>query len=347
MNVFTLIPDSIIDENIYLYMDTLQSCYDAIDEGVIDPSIVDIARNNSTSMVLSYLDRSLYLLDKYYESFTAYLNNFILNYAKLAEKYKSVIIDMYSKINEPIIYNTYSYPKQKDKYPRNLNINTKWYQFMSDAKTFATDDETEKQEVDIYFNVKVDNALQEFTQSYLGKKLDVHKLEEETRSYTNTTLKGPTRTIGLTINNISDIINNIVENAKNTLKELKSVKAAYTKDHKTLQKFVTIHENKPIPFTKTLAMITKPQQYAFEKEELNRFSTINMEVNRLTTGFVTVYSTAFSTKLTIMKERIDIDRAILVSLLQTAGTLAAINNKIATKQSQPLKNVDEIDRFVL
>lgn len=347
MNIFNLIPEHFIDENVYIHIDILQSCYDAIDEGVIDPSIVDIARNNSTSMIASYLDRSFYLLDKFYESFIVYLNNFILNYAKLAEKYKSTIIDMYSKISEPVVYNTYTYPKQRDKYPRPLNINAKWYQLVADAKLFDTDDTQEKQDVNLYFNVKVNNALQEFTQSYLGKKLNVNKLEQETKTYTNITLKGPQKTIGLTEANVSDIINNIVSNAKDTQKELKSVKAAYTKDYKTLQEVLGLTDNKKIPFGKALDMITKPQQYAFEKEELKRFSNINMEINRLLTGLVTVYSTVFSTKLTVMRERIDMDRVVLVALLQAAGSFAAINNKTATKQSQPLKRVEPIDKFML
>ena len=289
MDVFKLIPNHLIDENIYLYMDMIQTCYDALDEGVTDPSVVDIARNNSTSMVLSYLDRSYYLLEKYYETLLSYLNNFTLNFSKLVEKYKVTIIDKYNTNNSPIVYNTYQYPKQRDKYPKILTINSKWYQLLSDAREFDTENNDSN-----YFNVKVNNTLQEFTQSYLGKKLKADSLEKETKEYTYETLRGVTKTIGLTPNNISDIINNIVDMSKEMQKELKSTKAAYTKDYKTLEKFLNVYPNEPKSLFNILSIMKRPEEHRLEIAEMQRFSTINMEINRLMTGFVTVYSTAFS-----------------------------------------------------
>lgn len=347
MRLSKFIPEHLIDDSIYVPMDILESCYTAIDEGVIDPSIVDIARNNSDSMVISYLDRSLYLLEKYTESLNSYLNNFILNYAKLAEKYKSVIIQMYEKSNTPITYHTYQYPKQRDKFPRELNIKLDWYRLVSEARGYADVDISQLSK-DEYLNVQVDKALQEFTQSYLGKKLNVKSLENETRKHTQDTLRGVSKTIGLTPKNINDIINNIVDDAKSAIKELKTTKAQYQKDYKSLQSVFDVRKpNKKISFTHAISMMKKPEMYAFEREELRRFSTVNLEINRMLTGLVTVYSTAFSTKLTIIKEKIDVDRELLVKLLEVAGTFAAINNKTATKQSQPLKKVEEIDKFRL
>lgn len=343
MYLSKFVPEYLIDDSVYVPMDILESCYVAIDEGVTDPSIVDIARNNSTSMVMNILDRSYYILEKYYQSFTNYLNNFILNYAKLAEKYRTVIIEMCARTTDTIIYNTYTYPKQKDKYPKPMNINSKLFQFIEEAQN----PELIELKEDDFLKVKVNNILQDFTQSYLGKKLKVEDLDNETRKHTNDTLRGVSKTIGVTSSNVGTIIDNIVENAKNTLKELKAVKAQYTKDYKMFQNVIEGHKTKRVPFITTLGIMTKPESHEFEINELRRFSNINLELNRLSVGFVTVYSSVYSTKLNIMKEHIDIDRELLVRLLQITGSFAAINNKTATKQSQPIKKVELIDKFRL
>ena len=347
MNVFEFIPEHLIDENIYVQMDMIQTCYDALDEGVVDQNLVTITRNNTLSLALSFLDTSYKKLCEIYDIFTSHLNNYILNYAKLAEKYKSLITDMYSKINEPITYNTFTYPKLKEQLPKPISNNANWYNFIREAQLFGTDDANEQKDVSVYFNVKVDNMLQEFTRDTLGQKLDTKKLTEETKTLINVKMKGPTKTIGITQRNVGSLIDGFTTTAKEVQKEIKATKTCFAKDYKTLQELLSLYQKKKVPVVTSISMIRDPEKYDFELQEMKRFSNINMEMSRLYTGLVSVYNVSYTKKYEVLRERVELDRVVLVALLQAAGSFAAINNKTATKQSQPLKRVEPIDKFML
>ena len=337
MNVYKFIPEQYIDESVYIHMDILQSCYDAMDEGVLGQDLAAITKNNTTSLALTYLNATYKRLCQMHDIFVSHLNNYILNYSKLAEKYKALIIDMYSKINEPIIYNTYTYPKINDKFPRPISGNSKWHTFVRESSLFSTDDKTERDEVSVYFNIKVDEMLQDYTKDVLGEKLNTNKLAEETKFLVNKRIKGIPKTIGITQRNVGDLLNNFSAAAKDVLKEIKTTKSGFSKDYKTLQELLGLYQNKKVPLIQSISMLREPEKYQLELQEMKRFSSVNMEMGRLYTGLVTVYNVAYITKYEALRERIELDRTVLVALLQAAGSFAAINNKTATKQSQPLK----------
>lgn len=336
------ISETYLDEKAFRSLDILESCYDALHEGV---DVIDIARNNGTSMVISYLDTAQSNLLRMHELLNQYMNNFILNYAKLAEKYRDLILQMYSRITDPISYKTFTYPKLRNLYPSSINLRREWLSYVGDARLFGTESPEEQKDVKTYFNYKTDTYLIQFTQDFLGTKLSPDSLESSTKLVVSNKIKGPVKPVIITEKNIIPIIDEIVQSTKDMQKEMRTIKSAIVKDYKTLLTLVDQHDVRKVGASETLKMKINPEKYTLQTADLERFSDINLEINRMLIGFSTVYATAHSTKMKVYKERLDINRDAINRVLQAAGAFAAINNKTATKQSGPLKRTDEMDLF--
>lgn len=358
MSKIDFIPEYLIDDKVFKAMDILESCYAAIDEGINDRTLVDIARNNATSMILGTLDRSLVILNTAHDSLTAYINNYILNYAKLVEKYRSTIIQMYERITKPIIYRTFQYPFIKGyypvavnldphKYPNLMGLPADWSNFITHAKDFASDNEYEREEVRVYFPIQVDKIIEEYSKDTIGDKVRPNNIEADTKLIVQSKLRGSPKTVALTQRNLNDIINSIIAESKEMLKDVKATKPAFTKDNKTLHTLIERYPNNgKVSIRQSIKMLKYPDEYQEERAELYRFSDINLELNRLFSGLVSMYTNTYATKMQVIRERIDTSREVLVGLLQAAGAFSAINNKTAARNSKPLKD-DELAKFKL
>ena len=348
MKLYNYITEDAITDKVFEHLDIVESCYAAIDEGVNSSDILDIAVSNSTSMIISYLDACFKILDATYERLISYINNFILNYAKLVEKYKNVIIKMYSSnsITEEIIYKTYTYPNQRTPYPALVEIDSKWYTFVKESKDINIDSEEALSKSEL--KIKIDDMLKDYADQTLSfEKLHTDDIEKDVRKTVKETLRGSPRTILITEKNISNIIDNIVKDSKKMLEDVKKTKTLFQKDYKTLQKLFAPYPTQKINPVKFIHTIRHPDLHTMEIEDARRFSDINFEMNRFFMGIITMYKISYATKFDVIKEHIDSDREFIVVLLQTAGAFAAINNKKAASNSKPMKIVDKLDRFKL
>ena len=88
----SVLSDSILTEDSYTKLDVIDRCYDAINEGVLDNFVVDVAASNTYSMMMEVLDNVKETLLKLVQNVLTFLNNYILNSALLADKYRDLII---------------------------------------------------------------------------------------------------------------------------------------------------------------------------------------------------------------------------------------------------------------
>ena len=58
-------------------------------------------------------------------------------------------------------------------------------------------------------------------------------------------------------------------------------------------------------------------------------------MTRLFNGFITIYSTAFDTKLNIIQEKIEANRAVIVEMLIRTGVFTSVNTKTPSKSHKP------------
>ena len=95
MDVFTLIPNDQLDVSMTNGLLLVETCNAALAEGVTDPSLVDISRKNAMSVIFQFLDQCYTILKKLAEQVLIILNNYILNSANLADKYRNIIKEKY------------------------------------------------------------------------------------------------------------------------------------------------------------------------------------------------------------------------------------------------------------
>lgn len=332
----SVLSDSILTEDSYTKLDVIDSCYDAINEGVLDYFVVDIAASNTYSMIMEVLDNAKNVLLKLVQNVLTFLNNYILNSALLADKYRDLIIQRFKTMKEPLIFYTYKYPNPKFKdYPVLVKSSISLEQEISEME----DEIIQKNYTPDEAGDRVDKMLRSFGQDVLNARVDVSELKDSVVKIVRSKLQGKQIQRDLTKEDLNQFINEI-KAYKSVKDDITRTKRNIEKDYNNLKKiYMDLMKKKEgeaigLPTT-DLKLLKHPEVEAFKVNDYQRFANINLHMTRLFNGFITIYSTAFDTKLNIIQEKIEANRAIIVEMLIRTGVFTSVNTKTPSKEKRP------------
>ena len=332
----SVLSDSILTEDSYTKLDVIDRCYDAINEGVLDNFVVDVAASNTYSMMMEVLDNVKETLLKLVQNVLTFLNNYILNSALLADKYRDLIIQRFKSMKEPFVFYTYEYPKLK----------SKDYPVLVKSSISLEDEIREMEDEIIRKNLspdeaasKVDKMLRSFGHDVLDARIDVSDLKSSVKKIIRDKIQGRQIQRDLTKEDLNQFINEI-KTYKSVKDEITRTKANILNDYKNLRKaYMDLMQRKEgesigLP-TVDLKKLSQPEVEAFKLNDYQRFANINLHMTRLFNGFITIYSTAFDTKLNIIQEKIEANRAVIVEMLIRTGVFTSVNTKTPSKSHKP------------
>lgn len=321
------------NESVYNQLYVIDYCYEALDEGIFDSRVIDTALTYTYSSILEILENVKEYLLQLCSTVLSALNNYILNTAKYVERYREILKERVRVLKEPFIYDYYEY-KFTD-YPNIVkasagDITRRIESLQSDITTKSY---TEAQIED-----SVDNTLRWFTKLVLGVSADPDNLKNSVTEIVSIEIRGQKQYKGIDESTIDKFVTNIasyrdrsaiIKKTKTMIvKEYEALKSAYRNAIKTPDEVKKIDRYKAA---------SDPGWYAFMISEQSRFKQINIQMNRLFNGFITVYESALNTKLNILKEQVDRDREILTELLTRTQLIPLINTKRIEKNRKPFE----------
>lgn len=331
MDVFTLIPNDQLDVSMTNGLLLVETCNAALTEGVTDPSLVDISRKNVMSVIFQFLDQCYTILKKLAEQVLIILNNYILNSANLADKYRSIIKEKYKSLSSPMLIHTYEFPHLYDNnYPNIIDqgkLHPKLDALLSNIKynNLSAGEAT----------YEVDDTLMDISNQIIGSSVDPSDIAGTTRTIVTQYISGQNRVIRITEKDLDKFMDEIKDYHK-MRESIKKTQANVKKDYTTLMKLYGKVSQEQISTTTTgIQDMKAPQTQRLEAEEYKRFNDINLEMSRLLSGIITIYNASYNTKLEILKKKIEYDRKVLSALMVNTGTFAAINAKNPTVNSKP------------
>lgn len=324
---YLLLPES------YEKMAVIDSCYAAINEAAATNRIVDITDSYTFGMILEILEAAKNQLISIQEALLSYFNNYILNTANLADKYRDLIIERLGKLRSPIIYRTYSYHKLFDKsYPALIKATNT--DLVSSIEEFQNHILDESLNADQQGEI-IDHMLEDFAYRVIETPVDPTDLKSSVDKAVRDVLRGREQIRTLDSKSLSKFIDEIAM-YKPTKDALARTKKAMLDDYATLKSTYTAAMKKKEAASVGIASIKDPEFVRFNRAEADRFATINMNMTRLFNGYITIYREVFDTKMEVLREKIDSNRAIIIKLLTETGLLAVVNSKNPSKERRPL-----------
>lgn len=322
-----LLPES------YSKIEVINSCNQAIDEGVASDTIVSMASSYTFNLVAEMLDNVKEALLAIYTKLLSYFNNYILNSVNLASKYRELIIDRYKTLKKPVVFKTYEYTKLYDKnYPNLKTDMTKLETQISEFQDSVISNNLGSDDVESW----VDKMLLEFGSNVLDISVDTYELKSSVKSGTRQMIQGREIIKTLQPNDLSKFIDeicgykklkdSIIRTKKEILSEYERLKSVYMK---TMKK----EEAESV----SIDSIRNPEFSQFKTADSMRFANINMGMTRLFNGFITIYSESFNTKLACLQEKVDQNRDVIVRMMTETSIFAAANPKNPTRNRAPQK----------
>ena len=329
MDVFKLIPSDHIDVSITNSLMLVETCSTAINEGVTDPSIVDISRKNTMSVIFRFLDQCYTFLKKLAEQVLIVLNNYIINSANLVDKYRSIIKEKYRSLDTPMLIHTYDFPHLYDANYPNIIDQGKLHPKLDELLANIRENNLSGNEV----KYEVCDAIMDISNQIIGSMVDPDDITNTTKDIVTRYISGQNRVVRITEKDLDKFINEIKDYKK--MKDvIQKTRNNVNKDYSTLMKLYGKVDHEQISFD-TIQSMKSPQIQQLQVEEYKRFNDINLEMSRLLSGIVMIYNTSYNTKLKILKKKIEYDRSVLTALMVNTGTFAAINTKNPTTNGKP------------
>lgn len=302
----------------YESLDVVESAVEALSEGVSDKRVV--------STMLSYTHKSFYeILDNIKESLIklcrkvlSSLNNYYINNVKLYQRYQEIIKKGLRRMTEPIIHDTYEYPRVKS-YPHEIGSGMVERDIIAIHRKM-TDPSYDSSGTD------VDRLLVKFSREVLDAAVDPFKLKDSTKTIVEKKLQGRHITMTVTVDTIDEIFKTLSDyhTDRAAIKDTeKAILADYDKFRRTYKK-VTEEPMKLIGEDRTLKRLADPEKEDMIAREYNRYADIHVDMMRLFNGYVTMYSEAFKTKLRILDDKYMDYRNLLIELFTKTGTMAAM-----------------------
>lgn len=326
-------PEHLLLESSYAKMAVIDSCYESINEDLGNQFVVSKASSYTQSMIFEILDNVKNSLVKLCQQVLSYLNNYILNTANLADKYRNLIIERYDKLEAPLMYKTYTYPKLKgNSYPNVIKSSTDLEnQIREMQETIVSKHLTAEQSGEL-----VDKMLVKFSKDVIGSPVSVFDLRQSAREIVYDHIRGRARAIRLDKGDLDEFITEI-----RTYKEMKDeiirTRNDTIKYYEMLKRVYSGAMIEPLAKAEGLNIksLRDPEAEDLKATDYQRFANINLQMTRLFNGYITIYSEAYNAKINVLKEKIDANRAIIVELLTRTGVFAAINTKSPSKTRKP------------
>lgn len=327
----SLFDNEFLSESMYENLSVIESCYEALSEGVDDQRVITTATTYTYSVIVEFIDSVKTTLVKLCSMILSVLNDYMLNHARYIDKYREILKDRVSKLKEPFTYSYYEYPVPKD------------YPYIISASNNIEPDIVKLQEkirtenlVGEQVSNSVDNVLRHFGSITLGEQIDPFDLKQSVTEIVTRKVRGDITVIMLTAKDIDNFIKNF-QQYKQHSDEIKRTRASIEKEYILLKKTYEKAIKAPMEVRSITRMelAMDPKLASFKIQEQNRFASIQMEMTRLFTGFIDIYHTAFNIKLKIIQERIDMNKSIIHELLMRTGLLAAVHTKNPDKNRKP------------
>lgn len=324
------------ESNIYQY-DTLKVAYRAIDEALpLHEDVSNIMRVTDTysrSIVFDLLEKIRTFLLEVYQQVLLLMNNYILNHAKLMEKYQDLIIERFDKLQNPIKYYTYDYSGLYD-YPKDLRG--------SNSVSKAIDDIIKEGENPLNtsddMTYLVDKKIQEFSLEMLGARVDPDNLKADTKKICYDLMQGQKRVEILTKANLKKYIKEIQE-YKQMKDEIKKLKGDIESYYRHLKKtYSSTFKLAPGSTAGSLTRAVDPLKAILTDRQVVQFSTARIQLNRLFNGYITLYSESFSAKLDILQDHINMNKQVITQVMTRTNVLYAVSGKpkVTDKKYDPL-----------
>lgn len=311
----------------------IDSCYEAINEGIDDSFIITTAVSYTQASLQEFLDRTRTALMNLYETVLSYLNNYILNNAKLADRYRELIIERYQKLGTPILHRTYQYPELKNKNYPLLMASTG--SILNAVRTLQSN-HIENQTVDTVVAEDVNKLIMIFSKSVIDGECDPYNINASVEEIVRLRVKGREMIKRISKEDIGKFIDEC--NQYKALKDsIMSTKKNMLEDYKALKSMMSEEMKRSEAAIMKLDDALHPDVANFKTSEYRRFASINVQLTRLYNAFIQIYSKAFDTKLKILQEKIQENKDTLTKIMVETSTFAAINPKIPNKGRRPQK----------
>lgn len=303
--------------------EVITECFISIDEGFDNPEYLNEASSNISAMIYEILESVKNALLQMYESLIRLFEGYILNNIYLIKKYKEKILDIPNERIETITYTTYQYPKltnlpnkvyipEMSQSEKNALVTTALSGNVSELKTWVDD------ELTVIANQMLDSS-----------SINVKDIFESATNECYKQMRGKEIINRLNKNLLEKLLDEIIQYKElkdqivNTRREILN----YYEDMKVSIK--NTFDIKVISGNKIRAY-NNPEQSDLTNAQINKLSSYTIEYNRLYNGIITLYNTAFNTKLEILRERVELNRNVVSELLKSASVL---NNLSVNKNS--------------
>lgn len=334
MNILTqyVNQDSLTESSIY-QLDVIETGYESINEDSANNDIVQMTLSYTRSFILEILDNTKDALLKLYQRVLSVLNNYILNTANLADKYRNLIKERYKKLSSPMVIKTYEWPNlRNNSYPAIIRSDNELHAELEEVSQKVMDQNVNSDVIDTI----VEKKIISFSKVVIDGTVDSSNLKETTKSIVTDRVRGRPVSRVLKYDELDKFIDEIKQ-YKVLKDDINRTKTAMLKDYEILKKSYMESINKKESQVVDVKALKNPGLEQFKSYEYQRFASINMHMNRLFNAYITIYNTAFDIKLNLLKEKIDSNRDILVDIMTRTSIIAAVNTKSPNKQRAPLK----------
>lgn len=333
VDIFTqFVNQDFLTESSIAQLEVIESGYDAINEDYGDHDIVKMTLSYTHTFVLEILENTKEALLKLYQRVLSALNNYILNTAVLADKYRNLIKERYKKLPAPIVFKTYEWPNlRNDAYPALLRPQSSFHDDLEELSNAIVDNKYRADEIDAL----VDKKLTSFSKEVIGTKADTLNLKHSVKDIVTSHVRGREVTRTLKYEDLDKFIDEIKQ-YKILKDDINRTKSTMLKDYEALKRsYMDAIRDKEAKALDIKSM-KNPEIEEFKSFEYQRFTSINMHLNRLFNGYITIYSEAFNTKLNLLKDKIEQNRVMIVELMTRTGVIAAIHTKSPDRNRKPI-----------
>jgi len=336
---FGFVDDSLITVTTLENASILESAMDALGSGEAIPDVVTTASTYTHSIIAEILENAKEALIQLAQKVLSIFNNFIVNDIKIMEKYRDIILSRISEKSPVMIHETYEYPAVKD-FPRVIKGAVYGERNITNLQDKLTGPKRE-----LYSpGQEVDRLLEQFGQDILGERIDPNNIRESVRHVVQDKVRGNAIRIRLDRHTFATYLDqistyktdkdDIIKTKKAVIEDYEMIKKTYSKVTKRPDELATKAVN-----TSDLKGLASPQRQMLYSIEYQRFADIHMEMTRLFNGFITIYETAFDTKLNELKMKIEDRKNVVTEVLTRTGLFTSINPRNVDPGKTPIKYI--------
>ena len=336
---YNFMTDEILSEQSYYKIDVLESSYKGLMEGVTDDFLVTATTTYSQSLITEMIENVKNTLLAFYQKVLSALNNFILNIANLADKYRELIKKRFNKLDKPFTYSSYTYYRLFDKdYP---DIDLTRSDFVNAVEKLRTDIKAKNLPGELV-EIEVNKIIDTFSRRAINDSVSPVSVRDSAHVILEKAIRGVPVIKTLEYKDIDKFCDEI-KNAGPMKKELTNTKNAIMKTYNEMKKSYASAIRYDLQAEGTIKDLKNPGFETMRSIEYQRFAKINLEINRLFNACITIYNEAFNMKLQVMQDKIDENRSIIVDLLTRTGIMAAIYTKAPKKANKPI----DYDKYII